>query len=1006
MIKTDTDVSERRRNRTGTVRGFVAGLAATLLAGPGAAGEAENERDDDEGDKVEVVIVTGTRMQLPPAHQVNSVITFTAADLELMGAATVEEVVRRLPQNLLGATEAGGANSQMDFLDGTLGSEKLNGAANVTGASTVNLRGIGERGTLILVDGRRIGESGLLGGFSDISTIPMAMVERVDILLDGASAVYGPDAVGGVVNVILRKDFEGVTVRVRHGAPVEGGSNRQTASIAGTYAWEGGSLTGTLNYFRTGALDASDSNAVRSEAIGRYTAHGTVVGLGYPVARPISSLTEAARAAGVIGPDESAFDASVPLGGGAALSIEDFLDTVNDPILDPDVRTGDDLVPARSHYNVRFDLRQELPAGIGLQAALQYAPRRTTTSRHNTYLETGVDESNPYNPFGETVLLSKRLIEIPHLTTRATEDSWTIDAAVDGEVPLNWGPGGWEWRVEGRYSRIDTETSIRDELRRGQINAQLRGQTLIDENGVFRRTAGHRERNDGLFLNPFGPTLTDVNPSVLIDEIVSPPRRNDTLTGLATLNAFVRGEVFELPAGNIQVVAGLERRERVLDFQYRTAESRLTLVGSGAGISGFRNATNLDDQRAERTANAVYVELFVPVVADLPGFRRLSLTASGRRESVDGTGASPTMGDVQAVANSGSFDFSTWQLGTSWEVLEGLRLHGSKHTSFITPSLLQLSIHSPPTLPYSVFESFWPSFLDETVSPPVSYAAEGIPLPRILHGSNPELKPERGAIRSVGLEWKPRFMREFSLEVGYSKSVLFDRIAVRPELALGGFFGVRITQELAQRFPNSLRRYHAGPHEGYIEEVDARAINIGFQETSNLDYRVRYRLATQFGTFSLLGNVNKVIAWNRLDSQNDDVGELQKHVGSAIPKYSQHVNLGWERRGLRLNLDAHHREDTSYVGGPRAHDDVVVHNYPVNVNLTGSYNFGAGSLFAPQMLRGTTIRFGVNDLLDHRTKITLNGETADEYGRTGHFLDISNRTYYVEIAATFPGLLR
>lgn len=997
----DTATDRSRRTRAGAVRSFV----ATLLRGPRTAGSADGETaKESEDDEEEIVIVTGTRMKLPPAQQVNNVITFTADDLEMMGVATVEEAFRRLPQNLFGATETGGANST-EFGGGAIGIEALNGTANVTGASTVNLRGIGERGTLILVDGKRIGESGLLGGFSDISTIPMAMVERVDVLLDGASAIYGPDAVGGVVNVILRKDFEGIHLRLRHDAPVKGGSDRQTASVAATYSWERGSLTGTLNYFRTGALDASDSNAVLAEAIGAYTPHGTVAGLGFDTIQPIASLTEAARAAGVIGSDESAVEASVPAGGGAALSAEDFLPTVNDPTLDPDVRTGDDLIPARSNYNVRFDLRQQLAAGVGLLGAVQYAPRQTTTSRQNTFLNTSVPESNPYNPFGETVILSKRLTEFPDLVTRAAVDSWTVELGLGGEFPREW--DRWEWQLEGRYSRIQTETSIENEVRRGQIAAQLWGETQIDEDGVFRYAGTSRERSDGLFLNPFGPTLTDANPRALVDEIVSPPQRNDTLTELATLNAFVRGEVLELPAGNVQVVAGLERRDRILEFQYRTTETRLTLVNNGAGISGFRDATNLADQRAERTADAVYVEFFVPVAVDLPGVRKLSVTASGRRESVDGTGASPSTAGHAGVAKSGSFDYSTWQFGASWQIVDGLRLHGSKHTSFITPSLLQLSIESPSTLPFSFFPSFWPSFLDASVSPPINYAAEGIPLPWILHGSNPDLEPERGTIRSAGLEWRPRFIRDLTFEVGYSKGELFDRIAVPAELGFASFAGVTVTPELATRFPNVLRRYKSGPYIGYIEELDARAINIGFQLTSNLDYRLRYGLTTALGRFSLLGNVNRVIAWNRLDSQNDDVGQLQKYVGVWIPKYSQHVGLGWEHRGFRLSLDAHHRQDTSYIGGQRTGREKVVHNYPVNINLSGSYDFSTGSLLsAPGFLRGTVVRFGVNDLLDHRTKITFNGETDDEYSLLGNFLDVSNRSYYLEIAAKVAGLPR
>ena len=111
------------------------------------------------------------------------------------GELTLARVLRQLPQNVNGTNE-------------TYGSE-LNGSNNVTGASTVNLRGLGSESTLILVDGRRVGYSGLLGGVTDISSIPLSMVDRIEILLDGASAVYGSDAVGGVVNIITRKDYSG-----------------------------------------------------------------------------------------------------------------------------------------------------------------------------------------------------------------------------------------------------------------------------------------------------------------------------------------------------------------------------------------------------------------------------------------------------------------------------------------------------------------------------------------------------------------------------------------------------------------------------------------------------------------------------------------------------------------------------------------------------------------------------------------------------------------------------
>ena len=1050
--ETDPDVG--RTTRAGAVRSFVAGLAATLLAGPGSAGSADDETDTgNEDDKVEIVIVTGTRMKLPPAQQINNVITYTAEDLETMGVATVDEVFRRLPQNIFGGTQAGGANSNTDYSGrGELELETFNGTANVTGASTVNLRGIGERGTLILVDGKRIGQSGMLGGFSDISSIPMAMVERVDILLDGASVIYGPDAIGGVVNIILRKDFKGVHVRVRHDAPMERGQTQQTASIATTYGWDGGSLTGSLNYFRTGALDLSDSNILSVSTYGGFTPFGTVRGQGWPPPVAIGALTEAYG--------EPAYEASVPESSDGVVAVEDFRGTVNNPLRDDNPRTGNDLIPARTDYNIRLDFRQELGAGVGLHAAVQHAPRETNTSQHNTYVEFSVPEDNPHNPFGESVLLAKRFSEFRDLITRGESDSLTLDAGFDGELPGRWFEG-WDWQVEGRLSRIETETMILNELRRRQLDAAVAGKTLIGENGYNHGQWPYLDRDDGLFLNPFGETLSAVNPQTLVDELDFPPQLNTTLSETVTINAFVRGEVYELPAGSIQLVLGSERRSKVLDFQYRTTDTRMGLTNNGLGIQGFTQATNLDDQRAERTVNAFYAEFFVPIAKDLPLVRELTATLSARTESADGTGASPPAGGEPGVEKSGSYDYETWQLGASWQIVEGLRLHGSRHTSFITPSLLQLSINVPSAVPHSIVESFWPSFVDASVNPPVNYVAEGIPLPWILQGSNPELKPERGTVNSIGLEWRPGAVPGLEAELSYADTGMYDRIALRPELAFAGLTGTTVTPEILARFPNSLRRYDSGPYEGYIRELDGRAINIGYQENANLDYRLRYRVETTFGEFSIQANVNKVIAYNRLDSQNDDAGQLRKFVGpnarevsacsendlqgrlqtltdlgfevltpiehdaanssffcrlhvaeivatgNRIPKYSQHLNVGWEYRSLRLNVDLTHREDASQLGGGRTGVEWVTQNYPVNVNLSGSYDFDAGGWFgAPAILRGTTLRFGINDLLDHRTKITFNGETDDEFNQSVSFLDYSNRSYYVEIAATLTGMIR
>src|SRR5690606_31931103 len=125
-------------------------------------------------------------------------------DIERSGYATTQDLVRSLPQNLstVSDTTFGAANGGID---------------TGYGGSGVNLRGLGSESTLVLVNGRRLAAAGR-GDFVDVSLIPLSAVERVEILTDGASAIYGSDAVGGVVNLILRKNFEGAETRLRYGA--------------------------------------------------------------------------------------------------------------------------------------------------------------------------------------------------------------------------------------------------------------------------------------------------------------------------------------------------------------------------------------------------------------------------------------------------------------------------------------------------------------------------------------------------------------------------------------------------------------------------------------------------------------------------------------------------------------------------------------------------------------------------------------------------------------------
>ncbi|MFI8683547.1 TonB-dependent receptor plug domain-containing protein [Brevundimonas diminuta] len=169
-------------------------------------------------ERVDDIIVTGTHIQgaLPTAP----VISITRADIEDAGYGNVGEVIRSLPQNF-----SGGQNP------GVIGATAGSGVnANTSNASTINLRGLGTDATLVLVNGRRLSGDTYLQG-SDISGIPLGAINRIEIVTDGSSAVYGSDAVAGVANFVLRKDYDGLELSARLGTSTQGGGEEQTYSV-------------------------------------------------------------------------------------------------------------------------------------------------------------------------------------------------------------------------------------------------------------------------------------------------------------------------------------------------------------------------------------------------------------------------------------------------------------------------------------------------------------------------------------------------------------------------------------------------------------------------------------------------------------------------------------------------------------------------------------------------------------------------------------------------------
>lgn len=206
-------------------------------------------------DAVEEVIVTGTYLR-GMTRSASPIQVYSREDMERSGAGTIAQFIQTLPQNHSGI---GGASENSHMSTGAAISNN-----NVVGAVGANLRGFGNDATVTLVNGRRVSPGGYDGHIVDISMLPLSAVERVEIMNDGASAIYGSDAVGGVVNVIMRESFDGAETRARYGAVAQGDRHEVQISQALGGAWDTGSALLSYEYFEATPLSAADRSFSRT----------------------------------------------------------------------------------------------------------------------------------------------------------------------------------------------------------------------------------------------------------------------------------------------------------------------------------------------------------------------------------------------------------------------------------------------------------------------------------------------------------------------------------------------------------------------------------------------------------------------------------------------------------------------------------------------------------------------------------------------------------------------
>ncbi|MGH8432305.1 MAG: TonB-dependent receptor plug domain-containing protein, partial [Solimonas sp.] len=325
-----------------------------------ASDTADEEIADEE------IVVTGTRIRGAAPVGAN-LVTIDRTDIEESGRSTVQDVLGLVSQNFTGGT----------FETTQQGGPKHN--ANRSFSSSINLRGLGPGSTLSLVNGRRLAPAGL-GHFVDVSTIPLAAVERVEVLADGASAAYGSDAVGGVVNFILRDDFEGAETSLRFGADGHGDVSEQMVSHGAGWSSDRFSLVAASEFRDRTGLEwndrdfASDSNLTRFGGLdySRPQANpGTITRIG------VTPVTLAMPR----GQDGTSLDAS---------------DLISGQVNRQNAVEGQSLLPEQTSHGIFLSTRFELTQRLAIFADILAGQRDAEAHRTQSFASIRVPETNYY----------------------------------------------------------------------------------------------------------------------------------------------------------------------------------------------------------------------------------------------------------------------------------------------------------------------------------------------------------------------------------------------------------------------------------------------------------------------------------------------------------------------------------------------------------------------------------------------------------------------------------
>lgn len=874
-----------------------AALGLALVAGPSLAQSSTPPPADiatqtsvasGAGDASGEIIVTGSRIRHSPLDQPSPVTFVDQKDIARTGLSSIADVLQRLPGS------AGGLNTKNNS-SGNLGNPPDGGGVGA-GASEINLRYLGSKRTLVLVDSMRFINGSSASGIPasvDLNAIPQAAIERVEVLNDGASAIYGSDAIGGVVNIITKTKQDGLEASAQHGLFKEGDGFTQNYDVSygfgikstGTEIIVGGSYVSqrpvfdgdrSFSAFPDPFLTQCNTSCSSATPLGRFLVLGDNLTLRGPVSGkpnfdPLNPTSPASDFKGFTSADRYNFAPTnyllTPYKRYSAFA------NLEQPL------GGDIKFSGKFFFNRRQSANQAAPLPLFIGP---------DSGNGNLLDNITIDGSNPYNPFGTLSaapgasnysFIARRLVEGGPRHYDQRVDSYYGTATLSGKFQLF--SHDWFWDVNGVYGTSHAQQSVS-----GNVNAANVQQAL----GPIANCT-----DPCVPLNIFGG-VGSITPAMYNFIAFTQHDRSMQKIWDGTIN--VSGSLFDLPAGPVGVALGYEHR----DLKGSFTPDPIIQAGLGADIPAAASGGKI-------RSNEVYGELSVPVLKEKPLFEMLNASFAARYSDYSTTGSKATV-----------------KAGADWKPTRDLLLRGSYAQGFRAPSIAESfgsasRFDDPATDPCNgVQTGVSPANLVANcsangVTPDGNYAQNNDQLPVYTSG-NTALKPETsrswvgGGVYSAS--WARDWARTLTLEASYYH--------IKVKNAIGA---VDTTSKLARCEVDGDPLACAAIHRsatGQIIRIDGTLQNLSSITTDGLDLNFNYRSPeTAYGSFGFNWQNTFTFSYDQTDPTTGGTATT-KRVGTesgsqAYPRYKSTATTEWTLGTFTASLTGRYLSGVTETGG-------------------------------------------------------------------------------------------